>query len=206
MDMNGQVNQTHSGSGDNIAGDKVIGPGKTANPPKNHSRLKTLSLIVGIVIPVFVAIWGVYAHYKPNEKSNTMNTNQSHFGSGDNIGRDKITNYINTPTVFEEVSRTWTPMLDGTYQLEINLKHIGDQGVPKLELKLMTGMEYLYVSSNPLFPALNFMIYPAPSVMSSTILRNGLLIHNLEPLDYNVTIHFSKRPPSEPLIKISPGK
>ena len=62
------------------------------NEAKKDSGLPIWAQWLGLVIAIAGLIWTIT---ETNQKSNFMNINQTHYGSGDNVAGDKIT--INTP-------------------------------------------------------------------------------------------------------------
>jgi rRNA processing protein Gar1 len=83
--MENNIQQNSYGSGDNIGRDKII----SAHTSKSFKKTSVWTK-VGIVFTIIGFAFSVYVYYKPSSKENSMNIQQNSYGSGDNIGRDKI--------------------------------------------------------------------------------------------------------------------
>jgi hypothetical protein len=88
--------QNHYGNGDNVGGDKTINfySGLRKKYFTTPKWLRMTLAIVGSLVGILTLLWNIFIYYKPNDNQKNMGITQNMYGSGDNVGGDKITNFV----------------------------------------------------------------------------------------------------------------
>ena len=115
------LQQNHFGSGDNISGNKII-----YNNENNSTKKLTEVEWVMVIVAILTFLWGVYIYYKPNT-ANTVDINQTHYGSGDNVAGDKI---VNKQAIYTWINKnSLNPVQNSPEQFRTELIFQADSGI-----------------------------------------------------------------------------